>query len=152
MYMITHTVLKGHWWSTCPGETQSWSSWGRENCRVPILWIRTKQVRDLTRHWCTRQLIIKMLTIEEYLPVNDIIWKLSEACVLSVAYLRKTSDNLFLHISRMLGRHYQDTKGHPRSWAITSTFIIDYNPNGRHQFDNTIKAKIIKQIGGSGLR
>ena len=55
-------------------------------------------------------------------------------------------------ISRKLGRHFQEAKGHLRSWSVTATFRIDYNPERRHPQDNTIKAKIIQQIGGGGLR
>ena len=61
-----------------------------------------------------------------------------------------TSHNLLF--SRMLGRHYQETKGLPRSWVVVATFVVEYNPDGRFPPENSIKAKIIKQIGGSGLR
>ena len=54
--------------------------------------------------------------------------------------------------SRKLGRHYQETKCHPRSWSVTATFMINYNPERRLPTDNAIKDKIIKQIGGGGLR
>ena len=54
--------------------------------------------------------------------------------------------------SRKLGRHYQETRGHPRSWVVNATFVIDFNPDGRFPTDSTLKAKIIKQIGGGGLR
>ena len=74
MYITTNIVLKGDWWSTSPGETQSWSSWGQENRCVPFLWSRTKQVKDWTWHWCTRQLIIKMLIIKEFRHVITISW------------------------------------------------------------------------------
>ena len=58
----------------------------------------------------------------------------------------------FFMNSRTLGRHYQETKGHPRSFVVAATFTIDYNPERRLPSDNTIKAKIIKQIGGGSLR
>ena len=54
--------------------------------------------------------------------------------------------------SRKLGRHYQETKCHPRTWSVIATFTIDYDPERRLLTDNAIKAKIIKQIGGVGLR
>ena len=63
-----------------------------------------------------------------------------------------TPQNFFPHISRKIGRHYQESKGHPRSWVVAGSFVVEYNPNGRFPPENSIKAKIIKQIGGSGLR
>ena len=63
-----------------------------------------------------------------------------------------TPHNFFPHISRKIGRHYQESKGHPRSWVVAGSFVVEYNPNGRFPHENSIKAKIIKQIGGSGLR
>ena len=59
--------------------------------------------------------------------------------------------NLYI-ISRILGRHYQETRSHPRSWTVFATFEVEYNPVGRSLSNNAIKAKIIKQIGGGGLR
>ena len=58
----------------------------------------------------------------------------------------------FPYDSRKLGRHYQETKGHPRSFVVSATFTIDYNPDRRLPSDNAIKAMIIKQIGGGGVR
>ena len=63
-----------------------------------------------------------------------------------------TPHNFFPHISRKIGRHYQESKGHPRSLVVAASFVVDYNPNGRFPPENSIKAKIIKQIGGGGLR
>ena len=73
-------------------------------------------------------------------------------CVLSAAYLLDTSHNFLPHISRKIGRHYQETKGHPQSLVVSASFVVDYKPYGRFPPENSIKAKIIKQIGGSGLR
>ena len=54
--------------------------------------------------------------------------------------------------SRMLGRHYQETKDHPRTWVAFATFTVPLILLEGRNSDNRIKIDIIKQIEGSGLR
>ena len=58
----------------------------------------------------------------------------------------------FFMNSRTLGRHYQETKGHPRSWVVLATFTVPLILLEGRNSDNRIKIDIIKQIEGGGLR
>ena len=108
---------------------------GKSLCALPVEQNETGQRLNLTL----------MYKVINYKDVYD--WRIS-ACDCNI--LGTTSHNLLF--SRQLGRHYQETKGHPRSFVVAATFTIDYNPERRLPSDNTIKAKIIKQIGGGSLR
>ena len=108
---------------------------GKSLCALPVEQNETGQRLNLT-------LMYKAIN---YKDVDN--WRTS-ACDCNI--LGTTSHNLLF--SRMLGRHYQETKGHPRSWVVVTNFVVDYNPNGRYPSENSIKDKIIKQIGGGGLR
>ena len=55
-------------------------------------------------------------------------------------------------IRRTLGRHYQETKGHPRSWVVVATFTVPLILLEGRNSDNRIKNDIIKQIEGGDLR
>ena len=108
---------------------------GKSSCALPVDLNKTGQSLNLTL----------MYKVINYKDVDD--WRIS-ACDYNI--LGTTSHNLLF--SRKLGRHYQETKGHPRSFVVAATFTIDYIPERRLPSDNTIKAKIIKQIGGGSLR